>query len=98
MNRLGARLLWNLVPTAMVCVILYLAVWGENGWLRNRELQAKLLKESRHLTVLREQNAGLSHEVARLADDPDAQERAAAEELLLVREHTTVFRFTPDPI
>jgi cell division protein FtsB len=93
MNRLRARLMYAVLPTALVGVVLYLAVWGDNGWLRNAELQRELAKESRHLAVLKEQNASLSHEVARLDDDPDAQERAAAEELLLVREHATVFRF-----
>lgn len=93
MDRIASRLLWNVAPTALVGVILYTAVCGENGYLRQRELQVRLKKEALHLAVVKGENAALAREVERLRTDRASQMRAAAEDLLLVPEHSTVFRF-----
>ncbi len=93
MDILQQRLLWNVLPTVVVGVILYLAVWGENGLVKHRELTADLAKTERRLDLVQGENASLEREVARLRDDPGTQSRAAAEELLLVPEHSTVYRF-----
>jgi cell division protein FtsB len=93
MDRLVSRLLWIGVPAGIVVTVLYLAVVGENGLVKRRELTVDLAKVERRLVVIRAENAALAREVARLRDDPGAQERAAAEELLLVPEGSTVYRF-----
>jgi cell division protein FtsB len=93
MDLLQQRLLWNVLPTLVVGVILYLAVWGENGLVKQRELTTELAKTERRLEGVQSENATLEREVARLRDDPGTQSRAAAEELLLVPEHSTVYRF-----
>lgn len=93
MDLLQHRLLWNVLPTVVVGVILYLAVWGENGLIKQRELTTELTKTERRLEGVRAENATLEREVARLRDDAGTQTRAAAEELLLVPEHSTVYRF-----
>ena len=93
MDRIVSRLLWNVAPSALVLVILYLAVCGENGYLRERELDQQLRKDARHLDVIRSENAALAREVERLRGDPETQVRAVAEDLLLVPEHSTVYRF-----
>ncbi len=95
MDMLQRRLLWNVLPTVVVMAILYLAVWGDNGLVKQRELAADLAKTERRLESVRRENASLEREVARLRDDSASQRRAAAEELLLVPAHSTVFRF-PD--
>ena len=93
MNVLRSRLVWNIIPTVLVAVILYLAVWGENGLIKQRELTTELAKTERRLDAVKAENAGLDREVARLRDDPATQSRAAAEELLLVPANSTVYRF-----
>lgn len=95
MDMLQRRLLWNVLPALVVLVILYLAVWGDNGLIKQRELTVDLAKTERRLEAVRRENASLEREVARLRDDPETQRRAAAEELLLVPAHSTVYRF-PD--
>ncbi len=93
MDLLKSRLLWNVLPTVTVLVILYLAVWGENGSVRHRELTVDVMKVERRLGLIQGENAGMEREVARLRDDPGSQRRAAAEEMLLVPAHSTVYRF-----
>ncbi|MSQ00674.1 MAG: septum formation initiator family protein [Myxococcales bacterium] len=93
MDLLQRRLIWNVLPTALVLGILYLAVWGDNGLVRRGELAVDLAKAERRLDAVRRENASLEREVARLADDPVTQRRAAAEELLLVPAYSTLYRF-----
>ncbi len=93
MELLQQRLLWNVLPTCVVALILYLAICGENGLIKQRELTADLLKTEHRLDLVGGENATLEREVSRLRDDPEAQARAAAEELLLVPAHSTVYRF-----
>lgn len=93
MDRLVSRVLWIVLPATGVLTILALAVWGENGLIRHRELESDLSKVERRLAVITEENAALAREVSRLRDDDSAQRRAAAEELLLVPENSTVYRF-----
>lgn len=95
MDMLQRRLLWNVLPASVVLAILYLAVWGENGLIKEQELARDLAKAERRLEAVRRENASLEREVSRLRDDPATQRRAAAEELLLVPAHSTVYRF-PD--
>lgn len=95
MELLKSRLLWNVLPTVAVVVILYLAVWGENGVIRQRELLRDAERAEHRLAVVRGENASLEHDILRLRGDAEAQRRAAAEELLLVPAHSTVYRFPP---
>jgi cell division protein FtsB len=96
MDLLKSRLLWNVLPTVAVVVILYLAVWGENGVIKQRELSRDAERAEHRLELVRAENASLEREIARLREDPVTQRRAAAEELLLVPAHSTVFRFPAD--
>lgn len=93
MELLQQRLLWNVLPTGVVLAILYLAIWGEKGLVTQNQLTANLLKTEGQLDVTQTANAGLEREIARLRDDPSAQARAVAEELLLVPAHSAVYRF-----
>lgn len=93
MDRIVSRLLWTVAPTVLVGVILYLAVCGENGYLKQRELETRLRKDELHLAVVKASNASLAREVVRLRTDKETQVRAAAEDLLLVPPHSTVYRF-----
>ena len=93
MDRLVSRFLWIGVPATIVVTVLYLAVWGENGLVKHRELVVDLAKVDRRVSVLTEENVALQRDVDRLRDDAQARRRAAAEELLLVPEGSTVYRF-----
>ncbi len=93
MDLLKSRLIWNVLPTVAVVVILYLAVWGENGVIKHRELLRDANRSEHRLALVRGANTVLEHEILRLRSDGEAQRRAAAEELLLVPAHSTVYRF-----
>jgi cell division protein FtsB len=96
MELLRSRLVWNVLPTLAVGMILYLAVWGENGVIKRREVTRDAERAEHRLAAIRGENASLEHEIARLRSDGEAQRRAAAEELLLVPAHSTVYRFPPE--
>lgn len=93
MDRLVARFLWLGLPATIVVTVLYLAVWGENGLVKHRELVVDLARVERRVAVLGEENVALQREVDRLRADPQARRRAVAEELLLVPAQSTVYRF-----
>lgn len=89
------RLLWNVIPSALVVVIIYLAVFGENGILRRHRMVAELEVAQRRLAEVEVVNARLRREVQQLKADDAVVARAAAEELLLVPPGSTVYRFEP---
>jgi|688.fasta_scaffold1531846_1 cell division protein FtsB len=93
MELIKSRLLWNVLPTVAVVAILYLAVWGENGLIKQRELSRDAERAEYRLAAVRAENAVLEREIVSLRTDASSQRRAAAEELLLVPPHSTVYRF-----
>ncbi len=95
MDPLFRRLLWNILPGALVVVLIYLAVFGENGILRRHRMVAELEAAERRLAEVEVVNARLEREIAQLRGNDRAMARVAAEELLLVPPGSTVYRFAP---
>lgn len=87
------RMLWNVLPAALVVVIIYLAVFGENGILRRHRMVAELEAAERRLEEVELVNARLRREVTQIRADDATVARVAAEELLLVPPGSTVYRF-----
>lgn len=86
-------LLYNALPLGLVLVVLYLALAGENGLLRWLEMRVALANGQADLADIEDRARLLEREVRLLRVDSTVQQRAVAEELLLVPPGSTVFRF-----
>ncbi|MGD8718343.1 MAG: septum formation initiator family protein [Candidatus Zixiibacteriota bacterium] len=73
-------------------LLVYVFVFSRHGYLRRRELARDNARLSTEVEELRHENALLREELERL-DDPEAVEKIAREELGLVKEGETVYRF-----
>lgn len=93
MDVLVRRLLLNVLPVVVVVSMLYFAIVGSNGVMARYRMQQDLAREKRHLEEVQAQDARLRREVSALQNDPLTLERAAAEDLQLVPEGSTVYRF-----
>jgi cell division protein FtsB len=85
--------LYNAVPLFLVGVVLYLALAGENGLFRWLDMRVELASDRTRLADVERRARRLEREVRLLRVDTTTQQRAVAEELLLVPAGSTVFRF-----
>jgi cell division protein FtsB len=87
------RLLLTVVPAFLVVGLVYAAIAGDDGLLRRHRMQVDLERVQRRLESMEAENARLAREVGQLRDDEATVRRAIAEELLLVPQGSTVYRF-----
>jgi len=76
----------------VAAILIYVFVFSRHGYLRRRELSRENERLQAELEELQNENARLREELNRL-DDPEAVEKLAREELGLVKEGETVYRF-----
>ena len=81
------------IVTIIVAALVYLFVFSKYGYLRMRELQRENAELEGRVAEVEDKNEELETEIGRLEDDMEAVERLAREELGLVKEGETVFRF-----
>ena len=77
---------------ALAALLVYVFVFSRHGYLRRRELARENERLQGELQKLQDENARLREELNRL-DDPEAVEKLAREELGLVKDGETVYRF-----
>jgi len=77
---------------ALAALLAYVFVFSRHGYLRRRELSRENERLQGEMERLEDENARLREELNRL-DDPDAVEKLAREELGLVKDGETVYRF-----
>ena len=77
---------------ALAALLAYVFVFSRHGYLRRHELARENDRLQAELEELRDENARLREELNRL-DDPEAVEKLAREELGLVKDGETVYRF-----
>jgi cell division protein FtsL len=77
---------------ALAALLVYVFIFSRHGYLRRRELARENERLQGELQKLQDENARLREELNRL-DDPDAVEKLAREELGLVKDGDTVYRF-----
>lgn len=77
---------------ALAALLVYVFVFSRHGYLRRRELARENERLQGELQRLQNENARLREELNRL-DDPEAVEKLAREELGLVKDGETVYRF-----
>lgn len=87
------RLLWNLVPLAVVVGAVTTTLIGEEGLLNRHELKQRLYAMQARVEDVELENARLQAQVRALQDDPRAVRREAATQLLLAPEGSTIYRF-----
>ena len=87
------RLLWNVLPAAIVVAALSAVLGGEDGLLHRHDLTQRLYRTQAQFEELDRQNRALRAEVWRLHNDPVTVERAAAEALLVAEPGSTIYRF-----
>lgn len=83
----------GIVLVALICVPVL--VWSPSGLPRLQSLQAEQAKVERAVTDLSAEIRRLREEVGLVKDDPRYIERAARDELGLVRQTEIVFQFKP---
>jgi len=74
-------------------LLVYLFVFSKYGYLRMRDLQRENGELEGRVAEVERKNEELETEIGRLEDDMEAVERLAREELGLVKEGETVYRF-----
>jgi cell division protein FtsB len=94
-RREGARPARRTVVVTAAVVLLAggLAVYGGNGVIRVRAMQAEIQALEREVTTLRARTEKLTATVDKLRNDPAYIEKLAREDLGYVREGETVLKF-----
>ncbi|MCP4230036.1 MAG: septum formation initiator family protein [bacterium] len=81
------------IVVVVVTALVYLFVFSKYGYLRMRELQRENGDLEKRVSEVESENEELQTEIGRLEDDMEAVERLAREELGLVKEGETIYRF-----
>jgi cell division protein FtsB len=81
------------IGVIIAAALVYLFVFSKYGYLRMRELQQKNAELEDRVSEVESENEKLQTEIGRLEDDMEAVERLAREELGLVKEGETIYRF-----
>lgn len=87
------RLLWNLLPLAVVVGAVATTLIGEEGLLNRHAVKQRLYGVEDQVSQLQADNARLRARVRALQRDPDVVRRAAAEQLLVAEPGSTIYRF-----
>ena len=93
---LARRLIWNVLPAALVIGAVYVTVAGEAGLLARHALKQRVHTTEQAVTGLREDNEHKRARIAALKREPEALQRAAADELLVAPPGAVVYRYAED--
>ena len=87
------RLVWNVVPAALIVGVVGLVVLGDEGLLARHALKQRLTLTRQHAETLERENAMLRAEIERMRKDPLVVRRTVAESLYLAPAGATIYRF-----
>ena len=88
----GSR--YRFLIVASVCfflVLIFLAVFGEHGWLAVSRVRGDVMRLQQEISRLRQENRELREEIAILKTDPSAIEQIARDELGMVQPGEVVY-------
>jgi cell division protein FtsB len=91
------RIVWNLIPLALVVGALEMVLVGEDGLLARHELKKRLYTTEAKVGQVVAENAMLRAKVRSLRQNPAAVKRAVAERLLAAEQGSTIYRFPARP-
>lgn len=87
------RLAMSVVPFAALGVVVLMAVFGDHGLVRRHELRQKQVEVQEQTVRVTRENAELRRQITLLEKHQVGLRRAAAEELLMARPGSTIYRF-----
>ncbi|MDZ4181719.1 MAG: septum formation initiator family protein [Candidatus Cloacimonadaceae bacterium] len=92
-----ARIYRLIYYAALVFLLSWILLWGQNSFLRTWNNGRKLRVLEKEVIALKAVNDSLSAENTRLKTSIDAAEKVAREKFGLIKEGEKVFRFLPAP-
>lgn len=92
-----ARIYRLIYYAALVFLLSWILLWGQNSFLRTWNNGRKLRVLEKEVSALKAVNDSLSAENTRLKTSIDAAEKVAREKFGLIKEGEKVFRFLPAP-
>ena len=92
-SRLFQRLIWNVIPSALVVGAVWMAMAGEGGILRGSDLSSQLASTRARTTRIEQENEALRRQIRSLRSDPAVVQRASAAGLLTAQPGSTIYRF-----
>lgn len=95
---LARRLIWNVLPAALVIGAVYMTVAGKSGLLARHALKQRVHTTQVAVEALHGSNAHKRARIAAIKLDPEALQRAAADELLVAPPGAVVYRFSDEPV
>jgi cell division protein FtsB len=81
------------LPAALVVGAVYMTVAGKSGLLARHSLKQRVQTTEQAVAAVKERNALKRARIEALKRDPEALQRAAADELLVAPPGATVYRF-----
>jgi cell division protein FtsB len=96
-STLPRRLIWSLIPAAIVVVAVWTVLASEDGLLRRHELKQRLYSTQARVERLEEDNQRLRDRITALQKNPHAMRRVLAETLLMAQPGSTIYRFSTTP-
>lgn len=92
-SALVRRIVWNVLPAAVIVAVVGMAIVGEEGLIERHALKQRLVVMEHRVENLQQSNDLLEAEIARLKNDPLVQKRAVAETLYLSEPGAVIYRF-----
>ena len=93
---LARRLIWNVLPGALVVLAMYVTVVGKSGLLARHSLKQRVRTTEQSVAAVQESNSHKRARIAALKRDPEALRRAAADELFVAPAGAVVYRFADE--
>lgn len=90
------RVLWSLVPAALIVGAVSGVVFGDEGLLARHALKQRLYRMDDRVEQIKAENEVLREQIQSLRSDPVAVRRASAEQLLAAPAGSTIYRFQAD--
>jgi cell division protein FtsB len=87
------RIIWNVIPVAVVVIALEMVLVGDDGLLERHNLKQRLYATQARGQQIEASNAVLRARIQSLQTDPAAVQRAVGEHLLTAPTGSTIYRF-----
>lgn len=89
------RLLWNVVPVALIVSTTGLAMFGREGLLARFELKSRLVATEARIAEMHDDNDALRAAIWRLRNDPRVVDRVRADRMRIAPEGARVVAVPP---
>lgn len=87
------RLVMSVVPFSLTGFVVLMAIFGDHGLVRAQALRHELVETEKVNASLEVENEEMRREIELLETEEKGLQRLAAEELLMARPGSTIYRF-----